>query len=262
MLRIDLRIGCSWRAWMLLLLAAAGLLGGCAGPNKLDPWEQSNRFFYNFNDGLDQVALKPLSDVYVAVLPQPVRTGLGNAFDNLGYGNVILNDILQGKWDQGGSDAARMAVNSIIGIGGIFDVAGTWGLAAHPNDFGITLGKWGVPAGPYVVLPLFGPNCTRDLPAIPVGMLTDPMTWVNPPLAVKISLGGTEAADGRSRAAKAARFRNEAAIDPYVFTREAYLQYRETRINEGKTPPKNDIYEEDEGPATRPAVPPPAKPAP
>jgi phospholipid-binding lipoprotein MlaA len=250
-----MQIGSLWRVWMLLVLAAAGLLGGCAGPNPRDPWEQTNRFFYDFNDGLDKVALKPLSDVYVAVLPEQVRTGLGNAFDNMGYGNVILNDLLQGKWDQGGGDTARMAVNTFIGIGGIFDVAATWGLPARSNDFGITLGKWGVESGPYVVLPLFGPSCTRDVPAIPVRMLTNPMTWVDPPLAVKAALGVTEAADARSHADKTLRFRNEAAIDPYVFTREAYLQYRESRIQEGKKGPEKDIYEEEEAPATRAAEP-------
>jgi phospholipid-binding lipoprotein MlaA len=243
-----------WRAWMLLILAAAGLLGGCTGSNPRDPFEQTNRFFYDFNDGLDKVALKPLSDVYIAVLPEQVRTGLGNAFDNLGYGNVILNDLLQGKWDQGGGDATRMAVNSIIGIGGLFDVASAWGLPARDNDFGITLGKWGVPAGPYVVLPLFGPNSARDVAAIPVAILTDPLTWVDPPLGARIPLGITKAADARSRADQALRFRAQAAIDPYVFTREAYLQYRESKIQEGKKAPEKDIYEEEEEPTTGPAA--------
>jgi phospholipid-binding lipoprotein MlaA len=238
--------GVLWRAWMLLVLAAAGFLGGCTGANPRDPWESTNRFFYDFNEGLDKAVMKPVSDAYVAVVPQQVRDGLGHAFDNLGYGNVILNDILQGKLEQGGSDAGRMAVNTFIGIGGIFDVAATWGLAAHDNDFGITLGKWGVEAGPYLVLPFYGPSCTRDVPAIPVGYLTDPTTWVETPAGVWIPLGALEAVDARSRAAKWLRFRNEAAIDPYVFTREAYLQYREAQIHEGKKPPEKDIYGEEE----------------
>jgi phospholipid-binding lipoprotein MlaA len=231
-----------WRLWILLLLAGVGTLGGC-GTNPRDPLEGMNRFFYDFNDGLDKVILKPVSDAYVEVVPQHFRDGLGNAFDNLGYGNVILNDILQGNFDQAGNDAARMAVNSIIGVGGIYDVAAVWGLAKHDNDFGITLGKWGVEPGPYLVLPFYGPSSARDVPAIPVGMLTDPITWVNPPLAVKIPLNVTEAIDARSHADKGARLRDQAAIDPYVFTREAYLQYRQARIDGGKKPAQ-DIYED------------------
>ena len=129
----------------LLLMLLTGFLGGCSGPSSAaDPWEQGNRFFYTFDDVLDKVTFKPLSEAYVKFVPPPIRTGLGNAFDNLGYGDVILNDFLQGKWNQGWSDSGRMAVNTTVGIAGIFDVAGHWGMEPHDNDFGITLGKWGM----------------------------------------------------------------------------------------------------------------------
>jgi phospholipid-binding lipoprotein MlaA len=257
---IESCLGRLWQAWAMLLLTAVVFGGGCAGPNPADPYEQSNRFFYDVNDGIDKVALKPLSDGYVAVMPKEGREAMGNAFANLGYFNVILNDFLQGKWDQGWSDAGRMTVNSTIGIGGFFDVAVHWGMPSHENDFGITLGKWGAQPGPYMVLPLLGPSCARDVPAVPVEIVTDPTTWLDMPIGASIGLYAAEAVDARSNAAQALRFRNAAALDPYVFTRDAYLQYREAQIHEGKTTPKKDIYEEEEAPATQPTTPPTTQP--
>ncbi len=159
----------------LLAVGAVSLCGGCAGnPSNPDPWEKANRFIYNVNDGFDRAALKPAADAYVKVVPQPIRQGIGNGFDNLVYLNVIINDFLQAKWGQGLGDSGRMAANSIVGIGGIFDVATKWGLPAHQNDFGITLGKWGVKPGPYLVLPLFGPSSLRDVSGLLVEYVATP----------------------------------------------------------------------------------------
>ena len=244
-----------WRivyaGWALIMLS------GCAGAGgNVDPWEKTNRSFYKFDDDLDRVLLKPVSDFYVKVVPEPVRTGLGNGFNNLGYGNVILNDLLQANWPQGLGDIGRMAVNSTIGIAGIFDVASRWGLPSHQNDFGITLGKWGAKPGPYLVLPLLGPTTVRDAPGILVAELTNPVTWVNPPLCVTVPLGTVQAMDTRSRFESALRFRNAAAIDPYVFTRNAYLQYRDHLIHEGKKPVDQSLYEEEpeSAPSSAPAT--------
>jgi len=240
------RMGIVWRIAVLCAGWALIMLSGCAGGRgNIDPWEKTNRFFYNFDDGLDRVLLKPVSDFYVKVVPEPVRTGLGNGFNNLGYGNVILNDLLQAKWKQGLSDTGRMAVNSTIGIAGIFDVASRRGLLSHQNDFGITLGKWGAKPGPYLVLPLLGPSTVRDAPGLLVASATNPVTWVNPPLYVTAPLGTVQAIDGRSRVEAALRFRNAAAIDPYVFTRNAYLQYRDNLIHEGKKAVDQSLYEEE-----------------
>ena len=163
------------RISVLCVGCALIMLTGCAADHgNIDPWEKTNRAFYNFDDGLDRVLLKPMADVYVKVIPQPIRTGLGNGFDNLAYGNVILNDFLQGKLQQGLNDTGRMAVNSTIGIAGFFDVASRWGMHSHENDFGITLGKWGVKPGPYLVLPLLGPMTLRDTPGIVVASVTNP----------------------------------------------------------------------------------------
>ena len=232
------------------------LLSGCAASRgNVDPWEKTNRVFYQFDDDLDRVVFTPVNRVYVKVVPEPVRTGLGNGFDNLTYFNVILNDFLQGKWGQGLSDTARMAVNSTIGVAGIFDVASKWGLRPHENDFGITLGKWGVAPGPYLVLPLLGPASLRDTPGIVVANATNPVTWLAPPLYVTAPMGFGQALDRRSRVDSAIRVRDTLAIDPYVFTRNAYLQYRKSAIYEGKPPVDQSLYEEDdEGPDSAPAT--------
>lgn len=244
-----------WRiAAALVAVTAVSLCGGCAsGPHNPDPWQKANRAIYNVNEGIDRVALKPVADAYVKVIPKFIRTGIGNGFDNLTYFNVIGNDLLQAKWDQGLGDAGRMAVNSTIGIGGIFDVATGWKLPAHENDFGITLGKWGAGPGPYLVLPLLGPSTVRDAPRYVVEYFATPTTYLDLPYKITIPLGATYLIDGRSRADTVVRFRNDTALDPYVFTRDAYLQYRDARIHEGKAAaPDQSIYDtdEDSGPTT------------
>ena len=249
-------------AFVLCAVLALNFLGGCAGDARGgDPWAKGNRAFYDFDDGLDRVALKPAADCYVKVIPKPVRQGLGNGFDNLTYPNVILNSFLQGKWDQGWSDAGRMLVNSTIGIVGIFDVASGWGMVIHDTDFGITLGKWGVQQGPYLVLPLFGPSTARDVNGLIVGFVTNPLFWVDMPLAATISVSSVQAVDQRARAESWVKFRDEAAIDGYAFTRDAYLQFRESQVHDGKPAVDQSFYDDDTGPATRPATRPTTPPA-
>jgi len=240
-------------------LLATSLCGGCANnPHDPDPCKSVNRFFYNVNEGVDRVALKPAADVYTKVIPKPIRTGLGNGFDNLVYFNVVANDLFQAQWNQGLGDAGRMAANSTIGIAGIFDVATGWGLPAHDNDFGITLGKWGVAPGPYLVLPLFGPSTLRDATRWLVEYAATPTTYLCLPYKITIPLGAVDLIDARSRYDIVLRFRNDTALDPYVFTRDAYLQYREGRIHEGKpaAAPDQSIYDvdADTGPTTAPTT--------
>src|SRR4030095_16924642 len=136
------------------------------------PCEKFNRCVYKFNNTLDKFILKPASDVYVKVIPQPARTGVTNFFDNLGLPNTILNDLLQGKLGPALGATVRSAVNTTVGIGGVFDPATNWRLPYHDNDFGVTLGKWGAGPGPYLVLPLYGPSTFRDVPKIPVKIYT------------------------------------------------------------------------------------------
>jgi phospholipid-binding lipoprotein MlaA len=240
----------NWQQSAILVIGMAmGLCSGCAaGPNPADPWEKTNRSIYNFNEGLDRVALKPLADGYVKVIPKPIRTGIGNGFDNLDYFNVVCNDVLQNKWRQGLGDFGRFAVNSTVGVAGIFDVATGWSLPAHENDLGITFRKWGANPGPYVVLPFLGPTTATDSSGLVGKYLADPLTWLNPPLVVTIPLYTTGAIDLRSRYDTLVRFRNESAVDPYTFTREAYLQYRDQKSREGKPAPATgpSLYDEDD----------------
>jgi phospholipid-binding lipoprotein MlaA len=253
---------------LLLLALALQFLGGCARPAEgPDPWEKNNRAIYKFDDDLDRVLLKPLADGYVKVVPKFVRTGLNNGFNNLGYFEVILNDYLQAKWDQGAHDSGRMIVNSTVGIAGFFDVATPIGLPSHDNDFGITLGKWGVKPGPYVVLPLFGPSTCRDIAAIPVGIFCNPLTYVHMGWYVSLSLDAVNAIESRAEYQRYFKFRSAASVDEYVFTREAYLEYRENKVRDGKPSNAPSIYDEDDdstttAPATAPATAPSTSTAP
>lgn len=249
-----MRIAVLWRVAAQCVACAAIVLCGCAGdPGNPDPLEKTNRLIYNLNEGLDHVLIKPASDLYEKRMPEPVRTGLGNAFTNLGYANVILNDFLQGQWGQGLSDAGRMAVNSTVGVGGIFDVATGWDMPAHRNDFGLTLGKWGVGPGPYLVIPILGPSSARDAVGLGTVVVTNPIFWLNPPLVVTIPLGATRVVDARGDADAAIRFRDEAAIDPYILMRDTYLQYRRNLIR-GTQPPQDErFYDEEMEPPAPPA---------
>jgi phospholipid-binding lipoprotein MlaA len=237
---------------LLLALIATVALTACAGTgSNRDPWEGVNRFFFSFNDMLDKVIGEPAAELYVAILPEPVRDGLHNAFDNLGYLNVIVNDFLQGKTDQGFRDLARMLVNSTLGIAGIFDVASGMGLERNTEDFGQTLAAWGVDPGPYLVLPVLGPSTTRDLWSVPVAIGTNPLFYFNFGAAVVV-VGGFKAVDGRARADQQLRQVEDAALDRYVFVREAFLARREFLVRDGAPAASLDdaLYEdfEDEEP--------------
>jgi phospholipid-binding lipoprotein MlaA len=250
-------VSCRRAPAILFVFITSMHCNGCAsGPSNPDPWEKTNRVMYNVTDDVDRVAIKPVADFYAKVVPRPIRGGISNFFENLVYFNVILNDFLQGKGDQGLGDTGRMAANSTIGIGGILDVATGWGLPAHDNDFGITLGKWGCGPGPYVFLPLLGPATIRDATAAPVQSLATPTTWLSIPLIINASIYVVSTVNLRYSEDEAARFRSAVAIDPYVFTRDAYLQYREGRIHEGKPTTSQSIYDEDSDsePAAAPAA--------
>ena len=237
-----------WGAALVVLGLALGL-GGCAssptGEGTPDPLEPINKPVYRFNDRLDKAILEPVANAYIRVTPQPVRTGVSNFFDNIAYPNVILNDVLQGKAKQGVVDTWRFIFNSTVGILGIFDVATHLGLESHNEDFGQTLGYWGAGSGAYLVLPLIGPNTVRDAPGLAVGAVTNGLFYVGT-AAITIPLSVLGVIDLRARAADAIRLRDQAAVDPYVFTREAYLQRRTFLIYDGN-PPLSEYEEFDVG---------------
>ncbi|WP_371927335.1 MlaA family lipoprotein [Methylomonas subterranea] len=194
----------------------------------MDPYEDFNRSMYGFNMGLDRYVLKPVADGYKFVTPDFMQTGVTNFFNNLKGINVVLNDILQGKFEQGASDFGRFTTNSTIGLFGLFDVASGFGLEQNVEDFGQTLAVWGVDQGPYLVLPVLGPTTVRDGGGIILDKAANPGTYVP-------GTGVIEGINDRANAQGALNFIDEAALDPYVFTRESFLQYRNNLINDGKT---------------------------
>ncbi|MGZ8188878.1 MAG: MlaA family lipoprotein, partial [Methylosarcina sp.] len=196
--------------------------------NRVDPYEGFNRSMYGFNMGLDKYLFKPVSDGYKFITPDLVETGVSNFFNNLKGVNVVLNDVLQGKFQQGASDAGRFLANTTIGVAGLIDVASELGLQHNVEDFGQTLAVWGVQEGAYLVLSVMGPTTIRDGSALIVDKAANPGTYV--PFT-----GIIEGINDRAKAEGALNFINEAALDPYVFTRESFLQYRQHLINDGES---------------------------
>jgi len=212
-------------------LALATTLTGCATSNNPnDPLEGFNRAMFSFNDGVDRVALKPAAQAYDTVVPGPVQTGIGNFFGNIGDLWSSINQLLQGRIEQGVSTFMRVAINTTFGLGGVLDVATEARLPREKSDFGQTLGKWGVGSGPYVVLPFFGPSTLRDTAGLPIDLYGDlwtykrPIRWRNVGSVVRVI-------DRRAQLLDASNLLEDAALDKYDFVRDAYLQRRQSQIN-------------------------------
>lgn len=222
------------------------MLAGCSSQNisnvEHDPWEGFNRGVYEVNDATDRALLKPLARGYRAVLPRFARRGVSNFFDNLVTPRSSLNNFLQGKPGRGFSDLGRFAMNTTIGVGGLFDVATGAGLEATNEDFGQTLAVWGVGAGPYVVIPMLGPRTLRDTIAMPVDFLADPLYHYDES-SVKDKLRVLQIVNVRVRLLAADAILEE-SNDPYITVRESYLQNREYEIHDGDPPMDDDFYEE------------------
>nr|WP_049871359.1 VacJ family lipoprotein [Ramlibacter tataouinensis] len=221
-------------------MAAALVLAGCAvGPDRRDPFENFNRKVSDFNESVDAVVLKPAATVYREALPPLVRTGVSNFFGNLSDAWSFVNSALQLKGQNAAENWMRLNVNTIFGLGGILDVASELGIERHREDFGQTLGSWGVPTGPYLVLPLLGPSTVRDTFALPVDNLGDPVAAVDP-AGWRNSLYGLRVVNVRSNLLRASSVLEEAALDRYSFTRDAYLQRRRAEVQEGEPRSEND----------------------
>ena len=220
-------------------LAVVGLaiaLGGCATTNNSrDPLEGFNRTMFSFNDKVDQVALKPAAQAYRTVLPNFVQTGVGNFFSNLGDVWTGINNILQGKINDGVTDFGRFTINSTFGIFGLIDLSSDAGIPKHKEDFGQTLGKWGVGPGPYLVLPLLGSSTLRDAAALPLDFKGDLWSYKRPVNVRNIGTG-VRLLDARAAVLDASDLIEGAALDRYEFVRDAFLQRRESRINDGEGP--------------------------
>ena len=238
------------RLWLAVGWSAFALLTGCATMQSADPevpdndpFESVNRPIYRANDFIDRRIAKPVTEAYVSYTPQPVQNSVSNFFDNVVYPNVILNDFLQGKGTQGLEDSGRFLVNSTFGCLGIWDMATPLGLEAHDEDFGQTLGVWGMDESIYLVLPFIGPSTVRDVPNLGVSTVTNILFYVPSPYVVPVALLGF--IDLRARLDEAITFRDETAVEPYLFTREAYLQHRKFLIYDGNPPVDDDLYLDD-----------------
>ncbi|PVE06716.1 VacJ family lipoprotein [Limnohabitans sp. Rim28] len=233
------------RFWMLLSGLVLLALQGCAtvkSADARDPWEPMNRSIYQFNDAIDTVALKPAAQLYVQVLPGMVRTGVSNFMGNLGDVWSMANSAMQLKGQATVETFMRINVNTFMGLGGILDVASEMGIEKRREDFGQTLGYWGVQPGPYVVLPLFGPSTLRDAWAFPVDMQGN-VTNSLADQATRNALLVTRLVDMRAGLLKTVDAIKASSLDPYSFVRDAYLQKRRNDIYDGNPPSSFDYNE-------------------
>jgi phospholipid-binding lipoprotein MlaA len=217
------------RAFISLAVITAFGLGGCATAQNPDPLEPVNRKIFSFNEGLDKVVLKPVATAYKTVLPQPVRNGVSNFFSNVTDPWSAVNLLLQGRVRDSISDFGRFATNSTVGVLGFMDVATDLGMPRHHEDFGRTLGHWGVEPGAYLVLPLLGPSDLRDTAALPVDHFGQLEYYVDN-IRVRNSLLAVRIVSARANLLQAGALFDEMALDKYTFLRDFYLQRRRSQI--------------------------------
>lgn len=254
-------------ARLLLLLASLAALGGCASSrhNPADPLEPFNRGVYRLNDAVDKAVIKPAAKGYDAVMPQPAKMMISNFFSNLNDITVTINDLLQLKVKQAVSDGGRVLLNSTIGLLGFVDVATAVGLEKHNEDFGQTLGYWGVGSGPFLVIPIFGPSSFRDGVGLYADTSADVIRRIDE-VDTRNQLYAISLLSKRASLLNQEKVMDEAVIDRYAFIRDAYLQRRKSLVYDG-SPPREKFFDDEEdngGPdkssmedstgSTRPAV--------
>jgi len=237
------------------ILSTAFLLTGCAtNGDPRDPLEPLNRGIYHFNDTVDKAVMKPIAQGYRFVLPKPIRTGVSNVFSNVDDLFVTANNLLQFKFQTAASDFARLLANTTLGIGGIFDVATSFGLEKHDEDLGQTLGYWGIGNGPFLMVPLTGPSTVRDAIGSAAQFYFDPV-WNIDNVATRNSLAGLRVVSNRANLLDAEKVLDEAALDPYTFLRDAYLQQRRSLVYDGNPPRENLGEFEDDAAGKKAAAP-------
>jgi len=231
---------------LVITVILLGPVGGCATPPPADdpeavaefnetndPLEPTNRIVYSINDSLDTAILRPASKAYRFLLPGPVRGGIHNALSNLGTPVQLGNDMLEGKPRRAGDTTMRFLINTTIGVLGVFDVAKSWGYPDHDADFGMTLALWGLPDGPFLFLPVFGPSNPRDAVGLGVNAAMDPFTWVGQGAAVRAldwSRFALNGLDQRERHLEDVDNVKKTALDPYATFRSLYRQHRAAQI--------------------------------
>lgn len=240
---------------LVVLALAVALLGtaGCAGLRgpvdgpRADPWEPFNRKVFAFNETLDDVVLRPAARGYEAAVPELLRSVIGNMFSNIGDLWVAANQLMQGKPKDAFTDLARFAINTVCSLGGMADVASSMGLEKHREDFGQTLGRWGVASGPYLVLPLFGPSSLRDAPGRVVDLASDPMHFVGSD-GQRNNAYVFRLVDARAGLLRSGQVLEDAALDKYSFLRDSYLQRRRSQVFDGDPPPEPEEDDAEPGP--------------
>jgi phospholipid-binding lipoprotein MlaA len=229
------------------LLVVIVWLGGCAtiATDPRDPWEGWNRDVQSFNDGADEYFLTPVAEGYNWLMPSFASQGVSNIFNNLGDIRVTLNDFLQFKFVQGAEDFTRFLINTTLGVGGLFDVATELDFEQHEEDFGQTLGAWGMPSGPYMVLPILGPSTARGSLGLVGDAAAYPVAYVNA-IAIALGITGSKVIDTKASNLSSSRIINAAALDRYEFLRNAYLQRRAYLIRDGSPSLEDDeLLDED-----------------
>jgi phospholipid-binding lipoprotein MlaA len=235
----------------LITICMITLMTGCASVDNRDPLEGFNRGVYKFNDVSDKAVFKPIAGAYKAVMPSPVRSGVNNFFTNLKTFVTTINQVLQFKFNKAAESAGRFVINSTIGIAGLFDVASKQGIPLYKEDFGQTLGYWGVGNGAYLMLPFFGPSTLRDATGLVADTMTiDPLGYVDDPRTRNI-LVGTKFIDTRASFLPGSDLLDEAALDSYTFMRDAYLQRRANQVADGVVTINYDGFEQDNSTKTK-----------
>ncbi len=253
------RLACATLA-LLVLSGCATVPGSASAPSPADPWENWNRKVFAFNDAVDAAVLKPAAEVYRDVLPSLVRRGINNVLGNLYDVWSTGNHFLQGKVQDGLEMGMRVMTNTVFGLGGLLDPATEFGLTRRSEDFGQTLGKWGLPSGPYVVLPLLGPSTLRDTAGTLVDRQASPSALPAAD-ADRYAVTALELLNTRSNLLSAGALINSAALDKYSFFRDGYLARRRDAVYDGAAPMEDFDYGSDSD-TVAPSVPKPApKPA-
>lgn len=241
---------------LLMCFALTIAISGCATQANRDPLEGVNRAVFKFNDVTDKAVIKPVASGYKAITPSPVRTGVSNFFGNINTVISAINNLLQFKFENAFTEAGRFVINSTFGIAGLIDVAGMDKVPVHKEDFGQTLGYWGVGNGAYLVIPFLGPSSTRDAVGLSLDTYAfDPISYVDS-IATRNVIRGVQFLDKRTQLLDAKDLLDSASLDSYAFTRDAYLQNREAMVHDGVVQtPNNDGFEPADEETTAPAAP-------